>query len=71
MHKLMRLNAVIQVTSLKKSSIYEHIKSGKFPEPVKIGFASAWLESEVQEWIKRRASERRRSAWLDENNDIS
>lgn len=71
MHKLLRINAVIQVTSLKKSSIYENIKSGKFPEPVKIGFASAWLESEVEEWIRQRASERRRSAWLVENNDPS
>jgi len=62
MQKLLRIDAVIETTAIKKSSIYERIKSGTFPKPVKIGFASAWLESEVQEWVRQRVSDSRRAA---------
>ncbi len=59
MQKLIRLHSVIETTSIKKSSIYARIKRGTFPKPVKIGCASAWLESEVEEWVKQRISDSR------------
>lgn len=62
MQKLLRIDAVIETAAIKKSSIYERIQKGTFPQPIKIGHASAWLESEVQEWVLQRISESRRAA---------
>ena len=55
--RLMRLEQVETMVSLKKSAIYKMIKSETFPAPIKIGkHATAWKESEVQAWIARRTT---------------
>lgn len=52
---LIRLPSVIRMTGLARSTIYREIAAGRFPECVKVGArASAWLESEVQDWIQQR-----------------
>lgn len=62
-HRLLRLNEVKQRTGLSKSSIYNQIADGTFPEPVPIGArAVAWVEDEIQEWINNRIAERRKAA---------
>lgn len=38
---------------LKKTAIYERIKDGDFPKPVKLGRASGWVEDEIQAWINQ------------------
>lgn len=61
--RLLRLNEVKQRTGLSKSSIYNQIGDGTFPEPVPIGArAVAWVEDEIQEWIDNRIAERRKAA---------
>ena len=46
-------------TGLSRSSIYEKMKNGTFPKPVKLGpRAVGWLETEVDAWIKERISQR-------------
>ena len=51
-NKLLRLPEVESTTGLKKSAIYERVKSGKFPQPVRLGTKSvAWRFDEVQQWI--------------------
>jgi len=38
-------------TGLKRSTIYQRIKDGTFPKPVRIGpRAVAWLETDVSQW---------------------
>ena len=55
--KLIRLPAVIARTGLARSTIYESIRTGRFPPPVKIGpRAVAWRASEIDEWIESRPS---------------
>lgn len=49
--RLLTLARVQEDTGFKSSYLYELIKTGKFPKPVKIGTASRWRESEVQQWI--------------------
>jgi prophage regulatory protein len=40
-------------TGLSRSTIYEKMKNGTFPKPVKLGpRAVGWLETEVDAWIK-------------------
>lgn len=61
--RLLRLNEVKQRTGLSKSSIYNQIADGTFPEPVPIGArAVAWVEAEIEEWINNRIAERRKAA---------
>ena len=49
-----------QRTGLKRSTIYDKMKAGTFPKPVKLGArAVAWLEPEIDAWIKERISQRR------------
>lgn len=48
--KLLPLQQVESCTGFKSSFLYQLIKSGKFPAPVKIGTSSRWRESEIQAW---------------------
>lgn len=46
-------------TSLSRGAIYERLRRGAFPAPVKLGARQrAWLESEIDAWILERAAER-------------
>lgn len=55
--QLIKLNQVILKTTLSKSTIYRLIKTADFPQPKKLSVrAVAWIESEVDEWIKGRSS---------------
>ncbi|GLW39713.1 transcriptional regulator [Pectobacterium carotovorum subsp. carotovorum] len=56
---LIRLSGVMKKTGLRKSWIYLLMKQGEFPQAVKIGARSvAWVESEVNDWIAARISQR-------------
>lgn len=58
-HQLLRLKQVEEKTGLKRSQIYLYMKSGDFPRSIKIGPASvAWLESEINEWINLKLTNR-------------
>ena len=59
MYQLIRLKQVKEKTGLSRSSIYQFIKEGKFPAQVKLGQrAAAWVDSEVDDWINGRISNR-------------
>lgn len=59
MQNLLRIPKVTAATGLTRSTIYEKVSEGTFPAPVKItARASAWVESEVQEWIENRIADR-------------
>lgn len=51
--KLLKLSDVEQTIKLKKDFIYNSIKQGTFPKPIKIGNASRWKMSEIQKWIEQ------------------
>lgn len=46
------------MVGLGKTAIYGLIKDHTFPAPIKLGRASGWVESEVQEWIAERIQQR-------------
>lgn len=58
MSRLMKMPEVERLVSLKKSKIYALIKSEAFPQPVKLGRSSSWVEEEVTQWIVAHASQR-------------
>ena len=56
--KLLRFPAVQQRVSMGRTAVYELIKAGKFPRPVKVGAASAWIDIEITHWIQELAAKR-------------
>lgn len=51
--RLLKLEEVVAMTTLGKTSIYAKVKEGAFPAPVQLGErAVAWRESEVIDWMK-------------------
>ncbi|ELY2920577.1 AlpA family phage regulatory protein [Cronobacter sakazakii] len=52
--KLMPISAVTEVTGYATSTIYEWMREGKFPRPVKNGRSVRWPSSEVDAWIKEK-----------------
>lgn len=54
--RFLRIKLVLSMTGKTKSALYG---DPSFPKPVKIGpQASAWLESEILEWMASRIKER-------------
>lgn len=54
-YNILRLPAVKARTGLSRSTIYNRISEGKFPEPVSLGGrAVGWIEAEIQDWLAER-----------------
>lgn len=52
---LVKLPVVMSATTLSRSVIYERVKSGDFPAPVKLGErAVAWPVESIRAWIASR-----------------
>jgi prophage regulatory protein len=51
--RLLRLEEVIAICGLGRSKIYQAIKLGEFPAPVKLyGRSSAWVSTEIDAWVR-------------------
>ncbi|MEL6286639.1 MAG: AlpA family transcriptional regulator [Pseudomonadota bacterium] len=52
---LLRRREVEARTGLARSTIYEWVKRGDFPKPVRLGARLvAWRESDVADWLQSR-----------------
>lgn len=48
-----RMNAVLRITGLSRTTIYRRIASGQFPPPVHLGRrACGWRTAALREWIE-------------------
>ncbi len=53
--RLIRRPDVTRATGLGRSTIYRLVRLGRFPAPIKVSErASAWVEHDVQAWIRER-----------------
>jgi prophage regulatory protein len=53
--RLIRLNEVLHITGLGRSTLYALALAGKFPSPIKLSSrCSAFVESEVRAWMAAR-----------------
>jgi prophage regulatory protein len=51
--RFIRLREVLAICGKSRTSIYDAIKNGEFPAPVKVGGrSSAWVKSEVLRWAQ-------------------
>jgi prophage regulatory protein len=57
--RLMRMSEVIRTTGLSRSSIYDRMNAGSFPQSCSLGCRSvAWVESEVLQWVENQIAQR-------------
>ncbi|NRP29374.1 MULTISPECIES: AlpA family transcriptional regulator [unclassified Aliiroseovarius] len=53
--KLLRRPEVEARTGLSRSTLYDWMKRGEFPQPVKLGTRLvAWRESDIAAWLENR-----------------
>jgi prophage regulatory protein len=51
--RLIRLKEVLAICGKSRSSVYDAIKKGEFPAPIKLhGRSSAWIKSEILQWVE-------------------
>jgi prophage regulatory protein len=50
--RLINIVEVMVKTDMGKTSIYNEIREGKFPRPVKRGIKSSWVEGEIDTYIE-------------------
>jgi prophage regulatory protein len=53
---LLRLEAVMDRTGLKRSKLYGMIGEGTFPQPMKIDGCAVWPSSAIDKWIADRVA---------------
>jgi prophage regulatory protein len=61
--RLVRLPIVLQRTGLSRSTLYQKIEAGKFPEQHPLGDggrAVGWIEGDIDRWIEEQASRPRK-----------
>jgi prophage regulatory protein len=53
--RFIRIKDVQAICAMSRSSVYESIRKGEFPKPIKLcGRSAAWVKSEIEEWAKAR-----------------
>ena len=58
--RLLHLREVLSRTSLSRTSIYRlmALGDGAFPQSVKLGSRTSWVEAEIESWLQERIAER-------------
>lgn len=57
--RVLRIREVVERTGRSRSMVYDDIKAGRFPAPIRIGLrAVAWRQGDIDRWIETRPSAR-------------
>jgi len=57
--RLLTMKEVVVLTRMSKPTVYKLIREGRFPQQIRIcDNKVAWLQSEILDWISRRAEAR-------------
>lgn len=60
---MLRIEEVMALLRLGRTTIYDYVKKGEFPAPIKFGpRRSVWQQSEIQHWIEQQARDRKGGA---------
>lgn len=62
LQSFLRIGAVVKLTGLPRSTVYDLVSRNQFPRPIKISErCSAWLETELCDWQAARIAQRDKS----------
>ena len=50
---------ITRLTGLRDKWFYKLIQEGVFPKPIKMGRASRWLKSDLEEWLQAKINDSR------------
>lgn len=57
--RVLRIREVCERTGRSRTMVYDDVKAGRFPAPIKIGLrAIAWREGDIDHWLETRPSAR-------------
>jgi prophage regulatory protein len=60
--RFLRVREVVGMVGFSKATVYARIRAGTFPKPIALGpQTTAFLESEVLDWMKTQIEESERS----------
>ncbi len=60
MTRILRLPEVQQLTGLKRTTIYEKMKTGEFPVRIVLTTRTVgWLQNEIEAWIESKVTQTR------------
>ena len=55
MEKYLRINEVVEMLSVGKSTVWEWVKESKFPKPIKLSeYVTVWKLSDIEEWVQHK-----------------
>jgi prophage regulatory protein len=58
-YKIIKRKELLELVSMSKSSLYNHVAENRFPKPIKLAKRSVgWLTSDIQEWFEQKKGER-------------
>jgi prophage regulatory protein len=62
-HSILRLPAVKARTGLSRSTIYQRVSDGTFPQQISLGpRAVGWVEQSITDWIEQQIAASRKVA---------
>ncbi len=62
--KFLCMKEVEAKIGFKKSWVHKRVKEGVFPPPIKIGGASRWLSSDIDQWMEQYITSQNRNMTL-------
>ena len=55
MEKYLRINEVVEMLSVGKSTVWAWVKECKFPKPIKLSeYVTVWKLSDIEEWVQQK-----------------
>lgn len=57
--RLLRLPATLDRVGIGRTAWLDLVREGKAPKPLKLGRATAWVESELADWLREQIRTRR------------
>lgn len=52
-NELLRVNQVVELVHIAKSTVWLWVSQNRFPKPVKIGKCTFWKLTDIQAWIAK------------------
>ena len=55
MEKYLRINEVVEMLSVGKSTVWAWVKESKFTKPIKLSeYVTVWKLSDIEEWVQKK-----------------